>query len=306
MKNKRALHILTALLLCISLLLSLCAFAGADFGDFGGDGDYGGGDDGGGWDFGGGWDDDDDFGTRDSGSSSSGEGNFGIVAVEFIVVIAVFVFISFLQNRKRSKAAANAPKPTDASELTPMAQYTALDPGFNADQLTQKLRELYVQMQQCWTAKDISSLRPYFSDTFYAQMERQLDAHKAAHRTNHIDDIEVQSVKLLGYRQQAGTDEIIAEVQTKIVDYTVEDATGALVSGSTTAKKLMTYEYLLTRPTGKTTLSEDQTAVTVCPNCGAPVSISRTAECPFCGSIITVSNETFVINGIRGICQKTL
>lgn len=295
MKNKRALRILTALLLCISLLLSLCAFAGADFGDFGGDGDYGGGGDGGDWDF--------DWGDSGGTRVIASDGTTTSTLIMFVILVALLV-IFMSRNKKKNNTA--GPAPTDTSTLTPIAQYTALDPGFSASELEAKLSNLYVQMQQCWTAKDISSLRPYFSDTFYAQMERQLDAHKAAHRTNHIDDIEVQSVKLLGYRQQAGTDEIIAEVQAKIVDYTVEDATGGLVSGSTTAKKLMTYEYLLTRPTGKTTLSEDRTAVTVCPNCGAPVSISRTAECPFCGSIITVSNETFVINGIRGISQKTL
>ena len=42
-----------------------------------------------------------------------------------------------------------------------------------------------------------------------------------------------------------------------------------------------------------------------CPNCGAPVELNASAKCLYCGSIITAESQTFVLNGIRGISQKT-
>lgn len=298
MNRQKFLRVLAVLLLVICLLVSVSTLAGADFGDFGGDGDYGGGDDGG--DFGG-WDD--DYSSRSYDDSSSGEdSSLGILIA--VVLIGVIVFVEMRRQKKQAPGTANAA--TDADGLTAMEHYISLDPNFSEAELTAKLSNLYVQMQQGWTAKDISSLRPYFTDAYFAQMERQLDEHKRSKRTNHIDRIAVLYVKLLGYRQQGDNDEIIAQLQSRIVDYTVSDDTGALLSGSKTAEKLMTYEYTLMRPAGQKTVPETEVAVTNCPNCGAPVNINRTAKCPFCDSIITVNNQNFVISSIRGIAQKTL
>lgn len=298
MNRQKFLRVLAVLMLVICLLVSVSTLAGADFGDFGGDGDYGGGDDGG--DFGG-WDD--DYSSRSYDDSSSGEdSSLGILIA--VVLIGVIVFVEMRRQKKQAPGTANAA--TDADGLTAMEHYISLDPNFSEAELTAKLSNLYVQMQQGWTAKDISSLRPYFTDAYFAQMERQLDEHKRSKRTNHIDRIAVLYVKLLGYRQQGDNDEIIAQLQSRIVDYTVSDDTGALLSGSKTAEKLMTYEYTLMRPAGQKTVPETEVAVTNCPNCGAPVNINRTAKCPFCDSIITVNNQNFVISSIRGIAQKTL
>lgn len=300
--KKKIFRITVALLVCISLLLCICVFAGADFGNFGGDDDYGGGDDGGDYDYGGDFDDDYGYSGRDSGSSSGDGSGLGVIIA--IVLIAGISAISTLRQKRNSDTSSGAA--TDADELMAMEHYSELDPGFSESELTQRISNLYVQMQQCWTAKDISSLRPYFTDAFFAQMDRQLDELRTNKRTNHVERIAVLYVKLLGYRQQAGMDEIIAEVQTRIVDYTISDATGEVLSGDRNAEKLMTYEYTLTRPTGQTTAAETQTAVTNCPNCGATVNINRTAKCPYCDSIITVDNQSFVISAIRGISQKTL
>lgn len=61
---------------------------------------------------------------------------------------------------------------TPASKLRPMSEYTELDPSFDAEAFQEKMSNLYVQMQNCWQDKNIESLRPYFTDALYAQMDR--------------------------------------------------------------------------------------------------------------------------------------
>lgn len=136
-------------------------------------------------------------------------------------------------------------------------------------------------------------------------MEMQLKGIIDAKQTNHIERIAVLSVELEGFAQTETEDKIYAEIKTRIIDYTLDDKTGNVVSGSKTAEKFMTYEWELTRPTGKKTVRSKETKAVNCPNCGAPVEINKTARCPYCGSIITTENDEFVINTIKGVSQRT-
>ena len=134
-----------------------------------------------------------------------------------------------------------------------MDRYRELDPGFSETELEAWLGELYVNMQTAWTAKDFSPIRPYFSDTLYQQFKRQLDEYVRLGRTNYVDIKQICYVELRGYFQSGNEDHIIAEVMTRIVDYTEEDKTRELVSGERTLVKRMTYEYDLSRTKGRRT-----------------------------------------------------
>lgn len=193
---------------------------------------------------------------------------------------------------------------TSRDELRPMREYLVVDPDFDGEALARRIADWYVQLQAAWTAKDLRQLRPVLSDTFYAQMERQVQQYILGHRTNYVEDIEVLRVRFRGYRQTGKVDEIVAEVSVRIKDYTLDDKTGALIKGSQTAVKYMTYEYSLTRTAGETTGREAMTTI-ICPNCAASVDVNESAVCPYCGSVLTVARHGWVISGIKGVSQRT-
>lgn len=68
----------------------------------------------------------------------------------------------------------------------------------------------------------------------------------------------------------------------------------------------MTYEWELTRASGRTTGAAEEMTVVNCPNCGAPLSINATAKCPYCDSVVTVDAHDWAISAIRGIAQRTV
>lgn len=292
------------LFLCLSLLFSLCLPVFADFGDFGGDNDYGGGDDdyGGGYDWGGGYDNDYSYssGSRDSGGDGGLDGAIiALIVIIFVVAIILTVSRSGQEENGRSFDVSELP------DLEDIENYSEIDPNFSAVKLEEQLSNLYIQMQQCWQAKDIEPLRPYFTDAYFSQLDRQLDAYRKNGVTNFIDRPAVLSVKLEGFCQEDEEDHIYATVRTRIVDYRVDDHTGNTISGSRTAEKFMTYRYHLTRPTGMVSDSEDGVRSLSCPHCGAPVSVNESARCPYCGSLVTAENHDFVIARIEGIAQET-
>ena len=288
-------------LLAAALLLFAGARALADAGGFAGDGDYGS------WDSGSSWDSDSSW---DSGSSwyysssdsSSGDGELDgwvtIVTGGAIVVIAIWIDLS---ERKKKRSAGKKPK-----NLRPVEELLDTDPDFDEAALCEQISNLYVRMQNAWTAKDFSVMRPFFTDGLYQQFDRQLQQIAAAGKTNHIDDIGVLDVSLLGWKEKDEKQWLTARVKTRITIYSTDDQTGKIVSGSKKEVKLMEYEWTLVRASDQKTFGEEEVRSVHCPNCGATLSINHSAECPYCGSVVTCNEYGWTIAQIRGVAQKTV
>lgn len=305
MKRKAILVLILALSLC------LCLFpvaTSADFGDFSGDSDYGSdwsssdwSSDSSSWDSGSSWSSSDSYSTSSDGDSDAG---FLPTAIVFAVIVLIGVVMS--RSKTKNKSVPEGATRTAQESLRPMNEYVQLDPKFDATAFGEKLGNLYVQMQNCWQAKNIESVRPYFTDALYQQMDRQLDALRRNGYTNYVERISVLGVNLRGFRQSDGEDHIIAELRTRIVDYTLNDKTGELVKGDKKKEKFLTYEWELTRASGRTTGAAEEMTVVNCPNCGAPLSINATAKCPYCDSVVMVDAHDWAISAIRGIAQRTV
>jgi hypothetical protein len=301
---------LFAVLLSVLLIFgAVSVLAHADFGDYGGDYDFGGGG-GGDYDYGGyDYDDDDDDGGYyfyggSGGSSDSG----GSSILGGIIVAAIIVAIVYLSMRKKNNG--NAPvmpgaQATDPATLRAMQDYLALDPQFSEAAFREKLANMYIQFQNAWQAKDLTPLRPYLTDAFFNKCDRQLDAYRQNRQTNRVDRPSVLGVDLIGWKQEAGVDVMVARLRTRIVDYVVDDATGNVVRGSNTAEKFMEYEWDLVRTSGQITGTGTGTTVQSCPHCGAPIDVNHTAVCAYCGSVLTTDTFDWAVREIKGLSQRT-
>jgi hypothetical protein len=309
------------LVLCVCLLgPRLLRMVGADLGGFSGGSDYGGGSGGSSWgggsDWGGGsssWGSNDGYyfffpiGSSDSGGSggSGGMGNLMFYVILILILVIVFSRKNQHHATPNAGAAAGAQRTPD-DKLTPLSEYEKLDPHFSAADMREKLSNVYVQMQNGCTARNIESLRPYFTDALYQQFDRQIKALIANRQINHVERISVLDVNLRGWFQEGNEDHLVAELKTRITDYTVNEDTGAVVSGSKTDEKYMTYEWDLSRPTGTTTEQAGETAERHCPNCGAPLSVNESAKCPYCDTVITFADHDWTIYAVKGIAQRTV
>ena len=278
----------------------------ADFGDFAGDGDYGGGD----YDYGGG---DYDYGGGDydygGGSSDDGTDLFGIFTIFFQIFgwpgVVILIIVLLLVSRGKRPSQPAGGQRTDASTLRNMAEYQQLDPQFSEAEFREKLSNLYVRFQNSWQAKNMEDLRPYLTDAMYAQFDRQLDQYRQNHQTNHVERISVLGVTLRGWKQENGNDLIVAELQTRIVDYVTDDNTGQLIRGNRAQEKFMTYEWTLMRTSGQVTGTTTGTTGQTCPYCGAHIDINHTAVCEYCGSVLTTDTFDWAVSSIKGISQRT-
>lgn len=306
MKNSNGfLKLMILLLAAVLCFAALSINVGADFGGFGGDADYGGGGGGGGG-----------GGSVDWGDSGSDWGDGGdalfitddpaVFGVIVVVLIVFWLFIKFGSKKKHTPSVSGGgATPTDQSTLKPISEFLEADPEFAEAAFTEKLSNLYVQMQQCWQGKDIEPLRPHMTDMLYNQMDSQLQSLVRLGRTNYVDRIAVLQVRLMGWKQDDVNDIMIARLSTRIVDYTVDDKTGNLVSGDNTVEKFMEYEWTLVRSKGAHTPDADGTTAFHCPSCGAPMNVNQSAKCEYCGTVLTTSEYDWVVSQIKGISQRT-
>lgn len=229
-----------------------------------------------------------------------------------VVVAIVYSMRTKMKNNSTSKKATaqraeRAESRANRAALTPIGEYTKIDPNFNAAALCEKASNLYVQMQNGWTAKNIESLRPYFTDALFTQMERSLQGYAQRGETNVVERIAVLDVTPLGFHQTGGEDHVLLRLRTRITDYTVNDGTQQIVRGSRDQEKFMTYEWDLLRPTGTQTNAESgETKRITCPGCGAPLDVNASARCPYCGTVIRQQAQNWAISAIRGIRQETV
>ena len=302
MRNKKSLYIT---LLIVVLLVSVFAVpALADAGNFSGHSNYGG-------SSGGSW----SGGSSGSGLGwalfalgSSGHGSGGVI----VAIIIIFFIFNMLKNAKRRGAAASfsGASATSYSQLMPIQTIRSTDPNFSEAAIKEKIANLYVRMQNAWQAKEFETMRPYMADAIYNQFKLQLDELIRSQCTNHVERIAVLNVNLMGWRSDETNDAIVAELQTRIIDYISNDATGKVISGSKTTEKFMTYEWTLIRTKGMTTPApsgegKEDTVTIHCPSCGAPVEINQSAKCPYCDSVINADNYDWVISEIKGLAQRT-
>ncbi len=282
-------------LLCLSLLLMLllsaCTLSRADFGDFSGGSDYGDSDYGG-----------SDYSSSDySGSDSYYYDNDEMGLESVILTFGMIAVVLIVNNRsERKKKRPKGATGVDTSALKPVSTLS----NFNESELTGRLSNMYIRLQQAWANGDLSPVEPLLTAPYYAQMASQLKREFTDKGiTSHLEHISVLEVKLLGCIPSTDgqkPDRLYVSLRTRFVNY-LTNKDGKVVRGSRKDEIYMHYEWTLER-------SEQINAKRSinCPNCGAAVDANRFAKCPYCGSVIENSGYDWVISSIKGISRKTV
>ncbi|MCR5601751.1 MAG: zinc-ribbon domain-containing transport protein [Ruminococcus sp.] len=191
----------------------------------------------------------------------------------------------------------------DSSKLKDMASYLDVDMTFSPEKIEKKLSGTYTLFQKCWQDKDLSPLRMHMSDSLYSQMDMQLDQYRKAHQTNRLERMSVRRVELLGWKQDGDYDIVLAELETRVIDYVTDDISGEMIGGSTEEFKYSTYKCTLIRKRGGSVVTS-RPELKKCPQCGALVRINSTAKCDYCGSVITNLAKDWTLSNIELLNQR--
>jgi len=148
---------------------------------------------------------------------------------------------------------AQSPGPTtpvvDSDLDRGLGHIRSMDPSFDPGLVADEARRLFADVQHAVTARDMSAVSARLTSRMYTELTGQCDRLRAARQTNRMDAIDVRTAEVTEAWQESGQDYVTAYLAGSLADYTVDDATGAVVTGTRTAQDFEEF-WTFTRPVG--------------------------------------------------------
>ena len=131
-----------------------------------------------------------------------------------------------------------------------LAHIRQMDGGFDENRFTDQVMDIFFKIQGAWMNRDLAPVNALLADemrgTFQTDIERLLSEKKV----NRLENIAVRTVEITEAWQEQGQDYITALIYANLLDYTTDDATGQVVSGSKTEPVKFEEFWTFTRPVG--------------------------------------------------------
>lgn len=299
--KKRILAFLAVMAVILTTFcVSLIGFDGNDYGGGGGGGDWGGGDWGG-----------SDWGSDDYDYGSGG--SFGFISVPVIIIIIVIIIISKSKGKGstptvrsgQGSQGANVFLPNRSDEIQNLIRKK--DPNFTADDFVTFAKQVYIDIQMAWCGRDMTPVRPVLHQNLFNTTQRQVEEKKAQGIVYHYESIAINTAYLTSFVRDREFEYLTVYLNARMIDYQVDEKTGNIIRGDKTTRWDMRYKMKFVRSVG--TLTKEKVSGTQgynCPNCGAPLEITSSGECPYCGSVVTTGDYSWVLTDFTTVRNDTV
>ncbi len=209
---------------------------------------------------------------RGLGFGSGGWGGGGGIGMFDIILIAVILYMiyRFVTRRRAASqgayygaSAMDAPsyRPSfepsydlarDASDpQTGLGHIRQTDPSFDEAAFRDACMDTFFKIQGSWAARDMLPVKSLLTDDMSGSIENDVETLKREKRTNKLDNIAVRSIDIVEAWQESGTDYVTVRFYANLLDYTVDDATGQVVSGSKSDPVKFEEYWTFARPVGE-------------------------------------------------------
>jgi predicted lipid-binding transport protein (Tim44 family) len=213
-------------------------------------------------------------------------GGFGIGLMDILLLGGLaFLMISFLRRRRAPEPAYSLPgggsmsaeaepidrEPTERSgwgtaTATAVAEPEALAPEADLERGIEHIRSMdsrfdpvvfasdakraFVQLQQAVMARDVAWLRDRLTAEMVSVLQGQCDRLRSARQTNRLERVDVRGAEVTEAWQEGGRDYVTVCINASLLDYTVDDRTGATLEGSRSVPQAIEEYWTFTRSVG--------------------------------------------------------
>jgi predicted lipid-binding transport protein (Tim44 family) len=184
---------------------------------------------------------------------------------------AIFVFVTMLGRRWAARAqparrtvavpsgVAGPPPPPavttgdrpsgDSSLDEGVRDIRQTDPKFDPARFTGYIEMVFRDTHAARTSRDIASLLDRVTPELYGELQAQCDRVRSLGHASHVEQIEIRAQVTEAWHEQ-GRDYVTAYITGAMLDYTLDELTGALTDGSKTILVNVQTFWTFTRPAG--------------------------------------------------------
>jgi len=124
------------------------------------------------------------------------------------------------------------------------------DPGFDPDYFLEVASDVFFKVQAGWMRRDISSYKDLLGEQLASEYEAQFAEMEAKGELNKLESISIRKVEVVAAGSEGGEDFVTVLFTANLLDYTVDDKSGDLISGSMTDPVKFAEEWSWARPLG--------------------------------------------------------
>jgi predicted lipid-binding transport protein (Tim44 family) len=207
---------------------------------------------------------------RSLGFAGDGFGGGGIGFMD-IILIGGILYLIYRFIRKRKKAADSIgnyrsgamdmgsadPSSSSSFQAGPaddmdqgFGHIRQMDPSFDEQKFKDLCMDIFFRIQGAWAGRDMSSVSNILTGEMYGILQGEAEKMKAERKINKLDNIAVRSVNITEVWQESGQDYITVKFFANLLDSTVDETTGQVLSGSKTDPIKFEEYWTFTRPVG--------------------------------------------------------
>ena len=115
-----------------------------------------------------------------------------------------------------------------------LAEIRLTDPGFDEKHFLEVASDVFFKIQAGWMRRDLSSYRHLLGAQLAAEYEGHFVRMKEQGHINKLESIAIRRLEIAAAGSENGEDFVTVLFTANLLDYTVDEKTGALVSGNMT------------------------------------------------------------------------
>lgn len=146
------------------------------------------------------------------------------------------------------------PQPVHTTTQDDLAQGLAhirqMDGSFSEERFCDQVMDDFFRIQGGWMNRDLAPISGLLTDEIRRAFQEDIDRLLREKRINRLENIAVRNVEIVEAWQESGQDFITTRIYANLLDYTTDDATGQVVSGSKTDPVKFEEYWTFTRQVG--------------------------------------------------------
>jgi hypothetical protein len=170
------------------------------------------------------------------------------------------------------------------------------DHSFSMADAEKRFREVFLSLQEAWSNRDLTAIRPLVTDHLYRVYRYWIEAYREAGLRNVISNISVISLEIVAADIDPFYDSITARIAASMVDRCLDEG-GRVVGGDNDPRSFSEYWTFVrvARVTGPTDSAQS------CSGCGASLEVGMTGACSYCGMLASGVKFDWILSRITQV-----